>query len=505
MVVQEGTNKAIVINSAVLYARLIVTSVCGFFTTRFALQALGIDDYGLFSVLGGIVSLIDVMNTVMVSTTTRFMTVALGKGDKDEINQQFNINLKIHFLTALFSLLIAITVGYWYIITHLNYAGSIKNAILVFTFSIIAADVSMLGIPYRGLITAKEEFITISLPEVVSAILKLIISILLVYFFTNKLLVYAGAQSLLTIYPIIIYFFYCKKHYPHIIQKNKIKDRSKYKEVINFSGWTLYGTITCMAKGQGAAIVINIFFSTVMNAALGVANMLTSFINSIAQNASQPMFPQITKSYAASNMDRSIQLLCMTTKFSFLIILFVSSPFLIDADWIIGLWLVDVPPLTSKLTCLLIIDLLVSSFNAGVSTIIKANGNISLYEFSGNTLRLIAVIVAYFLLNNGYTVESLFYMYIMCSFVIIIINQFILHYVTHIDSRILVIKSYFPSLFVASLFIPYIVWEIPLMPIFRIALGLFYLSIVIWFVGFSKEERVYISKMTSQIFNRYKR
>lgn len=505
MKVQEGTNKAIIINSAVLYARLIIISLCGFFTTRFALQALGIVDYGLFAVLGGIISLIDVTNTVMVSTTTRFMTVALGKGDEKAINQQFNINLKIHFYTAIFSFLIAVTIGYWYILTHLSYAGSIKDAILVFTFSIVAADISMLGIPYRGLITAKENFITICIPEVVSAFLKLIISILLVYFFSNKLLIYAGAQSFFTIYPIIIYYYYCRRHYPKIIKSNIIQDRTKYKEVLTFSGWTLYGTITCLAKGQGAAIVINMFFSTVMNAALGIANMLTGLINSIAQNASQPMFPQITKSYVAGDSHRSMLLLCMTTKLSFLIILFVSSPFLIDADWIIGLWLVDVPPLTSKLTCLLIIDLLVSSFNAGVSTIIKANGNISLYEFSGNTLRLIAVIVAYFLLNNGYTVESLFYMYIMCSFVIIIINQFILHYVTHIDSRILVIKSYFPSLFVASLFIPYIVWEIPLMPIFRIALGLFYLSIVIWFVGFSKEERVYISKMTSQIFNRHKR
>ncbi len=503
--IQEGTNKAILINSIVLYARLIIVSLCGFFTTRFALQALGIVDYGLFSVLGGIIALVDVANSVMINTSTRFMTVALGRGNKQEINQQFNINFRIHAYTAFFSLLIACTIGYWYIFKYLNYAGDIRNAVLVFTLSILAADISMIGIPYKGVITAKENFLVSSLPEVISSIIKLIISILLVHFFSHKLLIYAGAQSLLTIFPIVVCYIYSKRQFPNIVELNKVVDKSKYKEVINFSGWTLYGTLTCLAKGQGASIVVNLFFSTVMNAALGVANILNGLINSIALNLSQPMFPQITKSYAAGDMGRSIQLLCMTTKFSYLIILLVSAPFLIDADWLIGLWLVDVPPMTAKLTCLLLIDLLVSSFNSGVATIIKANGNIGWYEFSGNTLRLFAVVIAYFVLRDGAPVETLLYIYIICSAIIIVINQIILHNIVRVDNVILIKHSYIPSIIVTALFSPFLMINITVNPIYEILLGFTYLSVLVWFIGFNKKERNFVKIIFSNVINRLRK
>ena len=214
MPIKEGTNRAIVVNSGILYARLLVTTICGFLTTRFALQALGVVDYGLFSILGGIVALIDVANAVMINTTTRFMTVAIGRGNEEEMNQQFNINLRIHMFTALFSLLIALTVGIWYISNYLNYEGDIRNAIIVFVLSVLGADISMLGVPYNGLISAKENFLVTSIPTVVSAVLKLAVSWGLVYFFSQKLLIYAGAQCLFTIYPVIVFAVYCYRHFP---------------------------------------------------------------------------------------------------------------------------------------------------------------------------------------------------------------------------------------------------------------------------------------------------
>ncbi len=502
--VQEGTNKAIVINSIVLYARLIITSICGFFTTRFALQALGVVDYGLFSVLGGIIALVDVANSVMINTSTRFMTVALGRSDTHEINQQFNINLRIHAYTALFSLIVACIIGYWYIYNYLNYAGDIRNAILVFSFSIIAANASMIGIPYKGVVTAKENFLVTCIPEVFSSVIKLIVSILLVHFFSHKLLVYALVQSVLTVFPVLVCFLYCRRHFPWIIELNAVEDGTKYKEVIHFSGWTLYGTLTCLAKGQGASIVVNLFFSTIMNAALGVANMLNSLISNIAQNISQPMFPQITKSYAGGDIDRSVQLLCMTTKFSYLLVLLVSSPFLIDANWLIGLWLVDVPPMTGKITCLLIVDLLVSSFNSGIAAIIKANGNIGWYEFSGNTLRFLAVILAYFILRNGAPIETMFYVYIVCSAIIIIINQVILNRVVHINNWVLIKQSYIPSVLVTILFVPFMLIKTVGSPFVSILFGFSYLLVLVWIVGLSKRERDYIKYIISTVIMRFK-
>lgn len=504
MPIKEGTNRAIVVNSGILYARLLVTTICGFLTTRFALQALGVVDYGLFSILGGIVALIDVANAVMINTTTRFMTVAIGRGNEEEMNQQFNINLRIHMFTALFSLLIALTVGIWYISNYLNYEGDIRNAIIVFVLSVLGADISMLGVPYNGLISAKENFLVTSIPTVVSAVLKLAVSWGLVYFFSQKLLIYAGAQCLFTIYPVIVFAVYCYRHFPSIVKIAKVKDKRIYKVVLGFSGWTLYGTAACMAKNQGAAIVINLFFTTVMNAALGIANNVNSLINLFAQNVAQPMFPQITKSYASGDMARCKQLLCMTTKFSYLIILLISSPFLLDATWILGLWLADVPPMAARFTCLLLVDLLVSSFNAGVATVVKADGHIWSYEFFGNTLRLVAVILAYFILRGGAAADVLLYIYILCSAIVVLINQFILHRVTHIDNMVLVKNSYLPSIIVTILFIPYLLLRLDILPLINIVVGFTYLLLLIWFIGLNSKERNYFMQLTMSGLNKIK-
>lgn len=505
MKVKEGTNKAIAVNSVILYGRLLITSICGFFTTRFALQALGVVDYGLFAVLGGIIALIDVANAVMINTTTRFMTVALGRGDEDEMNQQFNINLRVHLYTAIFSLIMALTVGVWYIYNFLNYDGPISNAIIVFLFSVIGADISMLGVPYHGLLSAKENFLISSIPAVVSSLLKLIVSFLLVYCFTHKLFIYAGTQCILTVYPVIVYVLFCRKNYYTIVKFDRVKDKSMYKKVLGFSGWTLYGTAASMAKNQGAAIVINVFFSTVMNAALGIANTLNGLINAFAQNLSQPMFPQITKSYASGDMNRCKQLLCMTTKFSYLLVFLVSSPFLIDAEWVLSLWLKEVPPMASKFTCLLIIDLLVSSFNAGVSTVIKADGAIWSYEFFGNTLRLIAVFISFFILKGGAPAETLLYVYIIVSFVVVVINQFILHRVTKIDNMVLIKGSYLPSVIVTVSFVPILFLKMELAPVLRVILGFLYAILLVWFIGLNVKERQYAKNMIISVINTVKR
>lgn len=504
MLFKEGTNKTIIVNSVVLYTRLIITSVCGFFTTRFALQALGIDDYGLYSVLGGIIAFMDVANAVMISTTTRFMTVALAKGNESDINEQMNINLHIHIFTSLFSLLLALTIGYWYIYNHLNYDGNIRNAIFVYSISVISGAVSMIGVPYQGVITAKELFIVTSLPDIFSAILKLGVSWILVFYFNNKLIVFSAAQAFCTVYPAVAYAFYCYKHYPSIVKLSKVKDKGKYKEVLKFSGWTLYGTAACMAKSQGAAIVVNLFFTTAMNAALGIANMLSSLINKFARNAVQPMFPQITKSYSAGNIERSTQLLCMTVKVSFVTTLFFSSPFLIDTEWILGLWLKEVPPMAVLFTKLLVIDLLVSSLDHGIGTIIKADGNIWAYEFFGNSLRFISVIVSFYFLKKGAPAESILYVFIVTSFIVVLVSQIILHKITKIENIILIKKSYLPSSMVALFFFPVLFYKVSYISYVNIIVGVSYLVFIIWMVGLNNQERNYIRKITTSFILRLK-
>ena len=177
---QENTNRAIVINSIVLYSKMAITTICSLLITRFALKALGSNDFGLYSVLGGIISLIAIFNTIMLSTSNRFIAVAIGKNNVEEANIQFNVCLTVHILIALFTMSIAIPIGNWYVNSFINYEGDINNALMVFNISIISSIISFVGVPYNGLLMAKERFHVFSFIDIIAHVLKLIIAYLLI-------------------------------------------------------------------------------------------------------------------------------------------------------------------------------------------------------------------------------------------------------------------------------------------------------------------------------------
>ena len=210
---QENTNRAIVLNSIILNARLIVTTLCSLLTVRFALKALGEVDYGLFSLLASTISLVAIINTIMAGTTRRFIAVAIGKSDIEEANKQFNVNLVVQMIVALVFLLVATFVGRWYVFNYVNYDGSLTTAFYVYCISIIGSAISFAGVAYHGLLTAKENFLVFCIVDVVSQICKLLISLLLVYYFQNKLLIYAFAMSVFTAAPVAYYAWYCSKYY----------------------------------------------------------------------------------------------------------------------------------------------------------------------------------------------------------------------------------------------------------------------------------------------------
>jgi O-antigen/teichoic acid export membrane protein len=222
---QENTNRTIAYNSIILYGKMAITTICALLTTRFALHALGVVDFGLYTVLGGIISFISIFNTIMLSTSNRFIAVAIGKGDINEANKQFNVNLVVHIAIAVFAIIVAFPIGEWYIPRYVNYDGPISNAIMVFFISIIGSVLSFVGVPYNGLLMAKEKFIVFSLVDVISHILKLTIAWVLIYYFDNKLLIYTITMAFLTAMHTIVYLLYCSKFYPEIVKLRLVKDK----------------------------------------------------------------------------------------------------------------------------------------------------------------------------------------------------------------------------------------------------------------------------------------
>lgn len=485
----ENTNKAIALNSLILYAKMAITTICALLTTRFALQALGVVDFGLYAVLGGIISFISLFNTIMLSTSNRFIAVAIGKGNLDEANKQFNVNLLVHVAIALFALLIAYPVGEWYIPRYVNYDGPISNAMMVYFVSIVGCVFSFVGVPYNGLLMAKEKFVVFSLVDVLVHIIKLVITWLLIAHFEHKLLTYTLTMSLMTAMTTVIYYAYCSRHYKEIVGLRLVRERAMYKSVFNFSAWVGIGAIAHVGRDQGAALIVNAFFNTVMNTAMGVAASINSYVSLFAQNITQPMAPQITKSYAAGNKKRTDELLVMSTKYSFLLMFLIGSFFLVESEWLLSLWLVEVPAYASVFLVLFIINNLIQSLNSGISNIIFASGKIALYQIIVSITNVLSVIAGFFVLRGGAEAYYLLVAYIVVSVIRFFAVQWVLHQTLKYDNSLLIKQSYLPSLLVAILFCPVFLLTDRIHPIIILIVSFIYVCVLEWFIGFNKEER----------------
>ena len=500
---QENTNKAIAYNSLILYAKMAITTVCALLSTRFGLKALGVVDYGLYAVLGGIISIIAIVNTIMVSTSNRFIAVAIGRGDLEEANKQFNVNLSIHLAIALLVLIIAYPVGNWYIHHYVNYDGPISNAIMVYCISIVGSAISFIGVPYQGLLMAKEKFLVLSAIDVFSHVVRLVVTWLLIYYFSQKLLIYTLAFSILHALPFFYFLFYCSRHYGQIVRVRMVKDRKMYKDVFNFSAWVGVGALAHVARNQGAALIVNAFFNTVMNTAMGVASMVNNYVRMFATNITQPIAPQITKSYAVGNRQRTDELLVMSVKYCYLLTLMIGSFFLAAPEWILKLWLGEVPAFSTIFLTLFIVDNLLLSLNEGVGNIIFASGKVGLYQVCSSVMNILSVVLGYFVLRGGAPAYYLMVAYIFVSTIRFFVIQWALYRTLHFDSRKLWRNAYLPSFLTTLLFVPILFIPVLFHPILNLFITFLYLCFIVWFVGLSKtEQSKLIGFMRSKLSNK---
>ena len=490
---KENTNKAIAVNSIILYVKMIVNTLCSILTTRFALQALGVVDFGLYSLLGGIITFIGIFNVIMLATSNRYIAVAIGKNDIKEANIQFNVNLIVHICIALGTLLIAFPVGSWYVNNYVNYNGDITNALMVFNISVIASIVSFIGVPYNGLLMAKEKFIVFSGVDIISHIGKLIVAFVLVYHFNDKLLIYTLALAVFTVLPVLVYWLYCSKHYYEIVKFVLVREKKRYKEVLSFSAWVSVGAIAMVGKNQGAGIIVNAFFNTVMNTAMGIANNICTYVAMFSHNVTQPMAPQLTKSFAAGDSKRTDELLLMSTKYAFLMMLLVASPFLLAPEWLLNIWLGQVPPYSVIFLTLMIIDNLIMSLNSGISNIIFASGKIQAYQIVTSLLNVFSVIIGFIVLYLGAPVYSLLLVYICFSICRVIFVQIILHRTLNYSNSRIIKNSYIPCLKVVILYLPVFLLKTRLAPLPVIIIALLYLIVLVFFLGLNTRERIALS------------
>lgn len=396
-------NTKIAKNSLILYIKLIITTFVGLYTSRVVLLQLGADDFGVYAVVGGVVSMMGFLSSTLNATTYRFVAVELGKGNRDGVNNVFNSSLTIFLLLAFLMVAIGETVGVWYVKTHMNIeADKVGDALFVLHFVIATTFFSVLSIPYQGLVTAHENFLARVSIEIIKSILKLGFVLLLIYYVGNKLRAYAIIMMIVMFLSTLFYVVYCRRKYFEDVRWKTNRDKKLYKEMFSFSGWMLFGAFARMTEQQGGVIIINLFFGTVVNAAFGLASQVYNYMMLFVRNISQATIPQIMKSHSAGNSIRTVNLVYSINKYSYFILFCVSIPIILSIDPILETWLTDVPQYTKQFTVLMLINGLISVTGSGFGGAIQATGKIRINQILSSTVILLTLPAAYLFFNLGY-------------------------------------------------------------------------------------------------------
>lgn len=411
---QTTNNKRIAKNTLLLYFRMILIMLVTLYTSRVILVQLGISDYGIYNVVGGVVMMFAFLNNCMTSSTQRFMTIELGRGDIQQLKNVFAASLNIHGAIAIVIILLAETIGLWFVNNKLVIpTDRIIAANWVYQFAILSFCINIIQVPYNAVLIAHEKMNIYAYISIIEVCLKLGIVYLLVICPFDKLITYGILLFCVQLIVRCIYQIYCRKHYEES-RWRLFWDKDLYRQMSGFAGWNLFGSIAWLFRDQGVNIILNLFFGPVINAARGVASQVSSAVMGFISNFQVAINPQITKNYANGNIQEMERLAYLGIKFSFIILFLLAFPLALNIDYVLHLWLEEVPEYTGLFVILTMIDALCGNlFGVPLMTSLSAAGKIRNYQIVVSLIILFIVPVGYVALKLGYDASSVFYVSIL--------------------------------------------------------------------------------------------
>lgn len=416
----QDNNKRIAKNTLLLYFRMLITMFVSLYTSRVVLNTLGVEDYGIYNVVGGIIVILGFLNNAMAGATQRFLNIEIGKKDYVRLKKVFFTSLVIHALVAGIVLVMAETLGLWYLNTCMNIESCRMTAAnWVFQFSVATFMVNIISVPYNATIIAHEKMSAFAYISILEVVLKLLIVYLLVLIPFEKLTVYAFLIFVVGVVLILIYGLYCKRHFKECTDLVKELDRPMMKEMLSFSSWTIFGNLGFIAHTQGIALVINYFFGVTVNAASGLANQVNGVVTSFVTNFMTAMNPQVVKTYAAEKYAEMYNLIVRGCQVSFYMLAFFVIPLTIEMPTILKLWLKIVPDYTVIFVRIVLFTSLFGAYSGILATAKGATGQIKAYQLTLTIMGLFHLPLAVFFFWLGYPPYYSMYIYMF----IVIIQQ----------------------------------------------------------------------------------
>ncbi len=489
-----------------LYIRQILILLVSLYTVRVILDVLGVEDYGLYNVVGGIVMLFSFLSGTMASATQRFFSFALGESDSDKLKKTFSVNLIIYIAIAIIAVALLETIGMWYVKEQLKIPPERYEAVIfLFHFSVFTFIGTMLAAPFMAIIIAHEDMHIYAYISIVEVLLKLAVVFMLMYISIDKLKLYGVLLFMVTNITLLIYAAVCLKKYAECQFRKFYWDKYLFKEIVNFTSWTLFGQLSTVTRNQAVTILLNQSFNPVVVAARAVAINISGKINIFSSNFNVGLYPPIIKSYSSGDKEGMYRLIFNGSKMTFFLMWVFALPVFIEMKMILGLWLKEVPEFAVLFTRLALVESLIFSVSLPLATAARAPGKMKSYELTLGIMQISIFVFAWLVLKMGYPAYSVFVVAIVVNLLMFgvrlfivagLINLSIVNYLKQVALPVLLIILISSG---ASLLFKYFT---PEGIGFSVIVGLFCIggsSVTMYFIGLNSQLR---KKTRSIIVNR---
>lgn len=499
-----GANKQIAKNTLTMFLRMCFIAVLGLISSRLMLQYLGAVDFGIYNVVGGVVNLMAFFNIVLASSTYRFLSIELGKGDAGNIGKVFSTSLIIHFIIGLVVIFLGETVGLFYVSNYLNApADRVADSLWVYQISLFTCGVCVMQVPFQGLLISYENFTRYSVVQIVMMFGIFISSSVIGFIDNDRLVYFAVFMGVSQLLGFILYWVLSLKYMPKFRFK---ADKDMAKNMMGFSGWIALGAAATMGKNQGSNLVLNYYFGPIVNTAFSIGNQVNAQINRLSENITKSFNPQIMKTYVSGDYERFISLITACSKYSFFLLYLVAFPFFVKVEYILKLWLGNYPEYTVTFCNIMMLNILLSSLSLGIHPAVQATGKIKWFQIIGSSISLSTIPLTCISFMLGAPPYMISIAFLSTAVVYVFINYYMLKRILQFPIKRLINSIYMKVLPVVIVTIPFLfigreIFGNNIIALVVEFIGSFIIvAVAIYLVGLTKSERTIISNFIKRKF-----
>lgn len=501
-------NKRIAKNTIMLYFRMALTLIVSLYTSRVVLNTLGVEDYGIYNIVGGLIVMFSFLNTSMTNACQKFFSAAVAKNDTITTQKIFSTTLFAHVILATVFLVITETIGLWFLYNKMDIpCERFQCSTIVYQIIIVNTLFGIFKVPYNASIIANEKMNFYAYTSIVESILKLLIVYLLLVIPVDKLLLYSLLNLSIGLIMLFWYMLYCNQKF----DGNKFSfhyDSTALKEILSFSGWNVFGSFADLGYKQGSNIILNLFYGVNLNAAMGVANQARSAVFSFVSNLQVAANPQIIKSYTIEDYSYFKSLVCRISKYSYYLMLIVAIPLILNTDYILKLWLITPPAYTNIIFKLCIVFSLIDTLHGPLWTSMQATGKIAIYQIVISAILLLNLPLCYMSLKCGGSPEMVIVVQIIVSIVTLIVRMWfsktqidipVSYYLSNVILPVVIVSILvIPSVYVLSFY-----YEETILFLCGSSVACFFITLLaIYFAGITKQEKKLFTKYVRNSLNK---